>query len=65
MGCKCRKLKKKFFNKNKLDLVQITSEDDDGNIYYLIIDKISLMVVDSCETIFPDIPLVQSIRLAR
>lgn len=62
MGCKCKD-KKKIKN-NKLDLVQLIVEDDEGT-YYLIVDKNTSQVLDKCLSKFPDIPLVESVRVAR
>lgn len=65
MGCNCGKKRKKIDKSTKENLVQIESFDENGNKYYLIIDKFLYKVIDSCKSKFPHIPLVEGVRMAR
>jgi len=64
MGCNCGKKKKKL-NNNYMDLVQIKSMDENGNVYYLIVDKSTSKVIDTCKSKFTQIPLVESVIITR
>lgn len=64
MGCKKCKEKREKLLQQKREFVQLLVKNPEQD-YYLIVDKNTSQVVEKCFSLWPDIPLVESVKIAR